>query len=61
MSDLKLEKGIFLTTSTIIGGKQYFFCASFAIAALLCIIFAIYVKAKFKHYYKLRSHRKQYQ
>lgn len=61
MSDLNLNKGIFLTTSTFIGGKQYFFCVSFGIASLLCVFYAIFIKMRFKMYSNLRSHRKRYQ
>jgi hypothetical protein len=60
MVDLRIVKGILLTTSTIIGGKQYFYPLMFAIATISCIVFAIFVKIKFPNYGELRAYKKKY-
>jgi hypothetical protein len=59
MVDLRIIKGILLTTSTIIGGKQYWYPVFFGLATLACIIFAIAVKIKFKNYGVLRAFKKK--
>jgi hypothetical protein len=60
MLDLRIIKGILLTTSTIIGGKQYFYPIFFGLATIACIFFAIVVKIKFKNYGVLRAYKKKH-
>jgi hypothetical protein len=56
MVDLRIIKGVLFTTSTVIGGKQYFYPLSFALAALACIGFAILVKIRFRNYGTLKAY-----
>lgn len=54
LADLRIIKGVLFTTSTIIGGKQYFYPICFGLAALACLGFAILVQVKFRNYGTLR-------
>lgn len=43
MPDMKLNKGIFLSTATVMGGRQIFYPITFGICALVCLVYALYV------------------
>lgn len=46
MANLRIVKGVYLTTATVMGGKQLFYPVAFGICFLACFIFAIVVKKK---------------
>lgn len=60
MAKMKILKGIVLTTSTIMGGKEFFYPIAFGILCLLCIAFIIFLRISFSEYGKLRRHDKLY-
>jgi hypothetical protein len=59
MVNLRIVKGVYLTTSTIIGGKQFFFPLFFGVAALACLLYIIAIKIKFKGYGVLREYQRK--
>lgn len=58
MPDMDLTKGIILSTTTIIGGRQAFYPIAFAFLAILCVAFMAFLHIKFKDFqnFKVELH-----
>lgn len=52
--DMKLKKGILLSTATVMGGKQIFYPITFGICAFLSLAYALYVGCSFRHYSEIK-------
>ena len=60
MANMKIRKGILLTTSTVMGGKIYFFPVVFGLLTLACIGLSIYLAVAYANYSNLKKHSKLY-
>ena len=59
VKDLNIIKGVELTTTTIFGGKNFFFPITFLICGLVCLVYSIYVGYNLDSYENLiRQHFK---
>lgn len=48
--DMLLSKGLFLSTTTVMGGRQAFYPIVFAILATVCIGYIIFIEIKLKDF-----------
>lgn len=47
MANMKIHKGILLTTSTVMGGRQFFYSVAFGASTIICFSFYIFVRMRF--------------
>ncbi len=54
LPDMKLNKGIILSTTNVMGGRQVFYPVVFSICGIVCLVYAIFVWCEFKNYSQLK-------